>query len=110
MYLLLLCFQFDLVVSLLNYSCTFYLSQEDIDKRKSKRAKHETIVGPAVDKSVAHEALGVKPVALVSNELQVIKKKNPVLQVNYSLFVDYYSLDEKSSVLSFFADAMVLFR
>ena len=98
MYLLLLCFQFDLVVSLLNHSCTFYLSQEDIDKRKSKRAKHETIVGPAVDKSVAHE------------ELQVIKKKNPVLQVNYSLFVDYYSLDEKSSVLSFFADAMVLFR
>jgi U11/U12 small nuclear ribonucleoprotein SNRNP65 len=85
-------------VSLLNHSCTFFLSQEDIDKRKSKRAKHEAIVGPAVDKSVAHEAVGVKPVALVSNALQVIKKKNPVLQVNYSLFVDYYSLVEKSSV------------
>ncbi|XP_066351382.1 U11/U12 small nuclear ribonucleoprotein 65 kDa protein-like [Miscanthus floridulus] len=56
-------------------------SDEDIDKRKSKRAKNEAIVGPAVDKSVAHEAVGVKPVALVSNELQVIKKKNPVLQI-----------------------------
>ncbi|KAJ1297335.1 hypothetical protein BS78_01G367600 [Paspalum vaginatum] len=56
-------------------------SDEDVDKRKSKRAKHESIVGPAVDKSVAHEAVGVKPAALVSNELQVIKKKNPVLQI-----------------------------
>ncbi|KAL6902216.1 hypothetical protein ACP4OV_005092 [Aristida adscensionis] len=56
-------------------------SDEDVDKRKSKRAKHEAIVGPAVDKSVAHEAVGVKPAALVSNELQVIKKKNPVLQI-----------------------------
>ncbi|WVZ95162.1 hypothetical protein U9M48_040961 [Paspalum notatum var. saurae] len=56
-------------------------SHEDVDKRKSKRAKHESIVGPAVDKSVAHEAVGVKPAVLVSNELQVIKKKNPVLQI-----------------------------
>ncbi|ONL97559.1 U11/U12 small nuclear ribonucleoprotein 65 kDa protein [Zea mays] len=56
-------------------------SDEDIDKRKIKRAKHEAIVGPAVDKNVAHEAVGVKSVALVSNELQVIKKKNPVLQI-----------------------------
>lgn len=56
-------------------------SDDDVDKRKSKRAKHEAIVGPAVDKSVAHEAVGVKPAALVSNELQVIKKKNPVLQI-----------------------------
>ena len=57
--------------------------QEDVD-RKIKRAKHEAIVGPAVDKSVAHEAVGVKPAALVSNELQVIKKKNPVMQVKHS--------------------------
>ncbi|RCV44993.1 hypothetical protein SETIT_9G418100v2 [Setaria italica] len=56
-------------------------SDDDVDKRKSKRAKHEAIVGPAVDKSVAHEAVGVKPAALVSTELQVIKKKNPVLQI-----------------------------
>ncbi|PAN49872.1 hypothetical protein GQ55_9G491400 [Panicum hallii var. hallii] len=56
-------------------------SDDDVDKRKSKRAKHEVIVGPAVDKSVAHEAVGVKPAALVSTELQVIKKKNPVLQI-----------------------------
>ncbi|XP_006650019.1 U11/U12 small nuclear ribonucleoprotein 65 kDa protein [Oryza brachyantha] len=57
-------------------------SDEDVDKRKVKRMKHETIVGPAVDKSIAHEAVGVKPAALVSSELQVIKKKNPVLQIN----------------------------
>ncbi|XP_062215731.1 U11/U12 small nuclear ribonucleoprotein 65 kDa protein-like [Phragmites australis] len=56
-------------------------SDEDVDKRKSKCAKHEAIVGPAVDKSVAHEAVGLKPAGLVSNELQVIKKKNPVLQI-----------------------------
>ncbi|XP_047093421.1 U11/U12 small nuclear ribonucleoprotein 65 kDa protein-like isoform X3 [Lolium rigidum] len=55
-------------------------SDEDVD-RKIKRAKHEAIVGPAVDKSIAHEAVGVKPAALVSNELQVIKKKNPVMQI-----------------------------
>ncbi|KAL5218479.1 hypothetical protein ABZP36_019163 [Zizania latifolia] len=57
-------------------------SDEEVDKRKVKRAKHEAIVGPAVDKSIAHEAVGLKPAALVSNELQVIKKKNPVLQIN----------------------------
>jgi U11/U12 small nuclear ribonucleoprotein SNRNP65 len=62
--------------------CAPCLLQEDVD-RKIKRAKHETIVGPAVDKSIAHEAVGVKPAALVSNELQVIKKKNPVMQVNW---------------------------
>ncbi|XP_062211119.1 U11/U12 small nuclear ribonucleoprotein 65 kDa protein-like [Phragmites australis] len=56
-------------------------SDEDVDKWKSKRAKHEAIVGPAVDKSVAHEAVGLKPASLVSNELKVIKKKNPVLQI-----------------------------
>jgi hypothetical protein len=81
--------------------------QDDVDKRKSKRAKHEVIVGPAVDKSVAHEAVGVKPAALVSTELQVIKKKNPVLQVNYSLSV--YSWVENLSALSF-PNVMVLFR
>jgi U11/U12 small nuclear ribonucleoprotein 65 kDa protein len=63
-----------------------FLLQEDVDKRKSKRAKHEAIVGPAVDKSVAHEAVGVKPASLVSSELQVIKKKNPILQVDSSSF------------------------
>ncbi|KAL5217839.1 hypothetical protein ABZP36_018523 [Zizania latifolia] len=57
-------------------------SDEEVDKRKVKHAKHEAIVGPAVDKSIAHEAVGLKPAALVSNELQVIKKKNPVLQIN----------------------------
>jgi U11/U12 small nuclear ribonucleoprotein SNRNP65 len=70
------------VISLPKELCTSYLLQEDVD-RKIKRAKHEAIVGPAVDKSVSHEAVGVKPAALVSNELQVIKKKNPVMQVKH---------------------------
>lgn len=39
--------------------------------------RREVIVGPAVDKGVAHEDVGLKPVSLVP----VIRKKNPVLQV-----------------------------
>lgn len=46
-----------------------------------KRVKREAIVGPAVDKDVAHEAVGLKQVALVPKEKAIIKKKNPVLQV-----------------------------
>ena len=38
-------------------------------------------MGPAVDKYVAHEAVGLKPACLVPKEIPVIKKKNPVLQV-----------------------------
>ncbi|KAF7801501.1 U11/U12 small nuclear ribonucleoprotein 65 kDa protein [Senna tora] len=46
-----------------------------------KRSRHETIVGPAIDKDVAHEAVGVKPATLVPKEIPVIKKRNPVLQI-----------------------------
>lgn len=46
-----------------------------------KRVKREAIVGPGVDKDVAHEAVGVKPATLVPKEIPMIKKKNPVLQV-----------------------------
>ena len=77
--------------------------QEDVD-RKIKRAKHEAIVGPAVDKSVAHESVGVKPAALVSNELQVIKKKNPVMQVKLSFS------ELKSGITFLFCNAMALCR
>jgi len=42
-------------------------------------------VGPAVDKDVAHEAIGVKPATLVPKEIPMIKKKNPVLQVIFFL-------------------------
>ncbi|KAL6006482.1 hypothetical protein ACLOJK_037436 [Asimina triloba] len=53
------------------------------EKNKSgrKRTRREAIVGPAVDKTVAHEAVGVKPATLVPKELRVIKKKHPVLQI-----------------------------
>ncbi|XP_059592989.1 U11/U12 small nuclear ribonucleoprotein 65 kDa protein isoform X2 [Vitis vinifera] len=46
-----------------------------------KRVKREAIVGPGVDKDVAHEAVGVKPATLVPKEIPMIKKKNPVLQI-----------------------------
>ncbi|XVE90090.1 hypothetical protein DITRI_Ditri20bG0049100 [Diplodiscus trichospermus] len=50
-------------------------------KSARKRARREAIVGPAVDKSVAHEAVGVKPASLIPKEIPLIKKKNPVLQI-----------------------------
>lgn len=68
-------------------------SDEDIDgkaysigasavkKSGRKRLKREAIVGPAVDKDVAHEAIGVKPATLVPKEIPMIKKKNSVLQI-----------------------------
>lgn len=43
--------------------------------------RREAIIGPAVDKDVAHEAVGLKPATLVPKEIPVIKKKNSVLQV-----------------------------
>ncbi|KAL5547126.1 hypothetical protein UlMin_006813 [Ulmus minor] len=49
--------------------------------RGVKRVKREAIVGPAVDKGVAHEAVGLKPATLVPKEIPVIKKRNPVLQI-----------------------------
>ncbi|XP_044499464.1 U11/U12 small nuclear ribonucleoprotein 65 kDa protein [Mangifera indica] len=55
----------------------------DVKTAKSgrKRARRESIVGPAIDKEVAHEAVGVKPATLIPKEIPVIKKKNPVLQI-----------------------------
>lgn len=46
-----------------------------------KRVKRQAIVGPGIDKDVAHEAVGLKPVALVPKEKLILKKKNPVLQI-----------------------------
>ncbi|KAK7290613.1 hypothetical protein RIF29_05159 [Crotalaria pallida] len=51
-------------------------------KSGKKRPRHETIVGPAINKDVAHEAVGVKPATLVPKEIPMIKKRNPVLQIN----------------------------
>ncbi|KVH90700.1 Nucleotide-binding, alpha-beta plait [Cynara cardunculus var. scolymus] len=59
---------------------------EDVGARRPagprrKRIKREAIVGPAIDKDVAHEAVGLKPATLVPKEIPMIKKKNPVLQI-----------------------------
>lgn len=53
---------------------------------KKKRIRHEAILGPAVDKDVAHEAVGLKAAALVPKEMPVVKKKNPIVQVIASQF------------------------
>lgn len=50
-------------------------------KSGQKRARKEAIVGPAIDKDVAHESVGVKLATLVPKEIPMIKKKNPVFQV-----------------------------
>lgn len=60
--------------------------EEDVGTRRPagprrKRIKREAIVGPAIDKDVAHEAVGLKPATLVPKEIPMIKKKNPVLQI-----------------------------
>lgn len=52
-------------------------------KSGNKRSRCETIVGPGIDKDVAHEAVGVKPSTLVPKEIPMIKKKNPVFQVAF---------------------------
>ncbi|XP_060168546.1 U11/U12 small nuclear ribonucleoprotein 65 kDa protein isoform X1 [Lycium barbarum] len=48
---------------------------------KQKRIRHEAILGPAVDKDVAHEAVGLRAAALVPKEMPVVKKKNPIIQI-----------------------------
>ncbi|KAJ6763059.1 RNA-BINDING REGION-CONTAINING PROTEIN 3 [Salix purpurea] len=50
-------------------------------KRSRKHFKREAIVGPAVDKDVVHESVGLKPASLVPKEIPIIKKKNTVLQI-----------------------------
>ncbi|KAK9072681.1 hypothetical protein SSX86_009116 [Deinandra increscens subsp. villosa] len=54
--------------------------EENVGSRR-KRAKRETIVGPGIDKDVAHEAVGLKPAILTPKEIPMIRKKNPVLQI-----------------------------
>lgn len=57
-------------------------SEEEADGvRIQKRARREAIVGPAIDKGVPHEAVGLKPINLVPKEVPMIKRKNPVLQI-----------------------------
>ncbi|MBA0859556.1 hypothetical protein Goshw_008234 [Gossypium schwendimanii] len=57
------------------------VNDKGVPKSARKRARREVIVGPAIDKSVAHEAVGVKPATLIPKEIPLIKKKNPLLQI-----------------------------
>ncbi|KAE8684057.1 neutral alpha-glucosidase AB-like [Hibiscus syriacus] len=50
-----------------------------------KHARREATVDPAIDRSVAHEAVGVKPATLIPKEIPLIKKKNPFLQIKIAL-------------------------
>lgn len=63
-------------------------SDEEVNEKASrgasrgrKRVKRESILGPAVDKGVAHEDVGLKQAILVPKEMPMIKKKNPLLQI-----------------------------
>ncbi|KAJ4915041.1 U11/U12 small nuclear ribonucleoprotein 65 kDa protein [Raphanus sativus] len=58
-------------------------SDEDTGGSKSgrKRARHETLVGPGIDKDVTHETVGVKPSSLTPKEMPRIKKNKHVLQI-----------------------------
>ncbi|MCL7045449.1 hypothetical protein MKW94_003232 [Papaver nudicaule] len=58
-----------------------YFGGPRASKRSRKRPRREAIVGPAVDKDVAHEAVGLKTSTLVPKEIPIIRKKNPLLQI-----------------------------
>lgn len=58
------------------------IGEKGVTESRRKRARIESIVGPAVDKTVPHEAVGVKSATLVPKEIPLIKKKNPILQIN----------------------------
>ncbi|XP_075109929.1 U11/U12 small nuclear ribonucleoprotein 65 kDa protein-like isoform X15 [Nicotiana tabacum] len=55
--------------------------ESNVGGPKQKRARREAILGPAVDKDVAHEAVGLRAAALVPKEMPVVKKKNPIIQI-----------------------------
>ncbi|XP_020570847.1 U11/U12 small nuclear ribonucleoprotein 65 kDa protein-like [Phalaenopsis equestris] len=76
-------------------------SEEDTGNlRARKRAKREAIVGPAVDKDVEHETVGLKLAALVPKEVPVIKKKNPVLQIKFNTKPINKDMDEDDGKIS----------
>lgn len=82
-------------------------SDEDMPsgvQNSRKRAKREAIVGPATDKGVAHEDVGLKPTTLVPKELPVIKKKNRVLQIKIAPKMT--KKDEETSVVETMDESM----
>ncbi|XP_048444675.1 U11/U12 small nuclear ribonucleoprotein 65 kDa protein-like [Pyrus x bretschneideri] len=63
-------------------------SDEEVNDKSYSRAssgrkclKREAIVGPAVDKDVAHEDVGLKSATLIPKEIPMIKKKKPIVQI-----------------------------
>ncbi|EOA37483.1 hypothetical protein CARUB_v10011629mg [Capsella rubella] len=58
-------------------------SDEDTGTSKSgrKRARHENLVGPGMDKDVPHETVGVKPSSLTPKEIPRIRKNKHVMQI-----------------------------
>uniref|UniRef100_A0A2P2QMW5 U11/U12 small nuclear ribonucleoprotein 65 kDa protein-like n=1 Tax=Rhizophora mucronata TaxID=61149 RepID=A0A2P2QMW5_RHIMU len=84
-------------------------SDEEVDNKVSapvasqsmgtrrKRKRREAIVGPAVDKDVVHEAVGVKPASLVPKEIPVVKKKNPILQIKIAPKVSQREYKDEST-------------
>ncbi|XP_056158370.1 U11/U12 small nuclear ribonucleoprotein 65 kDa protein isoform X3 [Syzygium oleosum] len=94
-----------LVADLSSEESEFESSEEEVDdkahslgssrvKSGKKRARKEAIVGPAIDKDVAHESVGVKPATLVPKEIPMIKKKNPVLQIKITPKPKVSAVDE----------------
>ncbi|XP_043691795.1 U11/U12 small nuclear ribonucleoprotein 65 kDa protein [Telopea speciosissima] len=59
----------------------FSIGDSRILKHGRKRARREVIVGPAIDKEVAHEAVGLKPSTLVPKEIPTIKKNSSVIKI-----------------------------
>ncbi|CAI0432700.1 unnamed protein product [Linum tenue] len=65
-------------------------SDKDVDDKASslgpvvksgRKRRREAIVGPAFDKQVAHETVGLKLATLLPKEIPIVKKKNSMLQI-----------------------------
>lgn len=55
--------------------------KSEAPKSRRKRVKRESILGPAVNKEVVHEAVGLKPSILTPKEIPKIRTNAPVLKV-----------------------------
>ncbi|CAI0432697.1 unnamed protein product [Linum tenue] len=49
--------------------------------KSGRKRRREAIVGPAFDKQVAHETVGLKLATLLPKEIPIVKKKNSMLQI-----------------------------
>ncbi|XP_010458201.1 PREDICTED: U11/U12 small nuclear ribonucleoprotein 65 kDa protein-like [Camelina sativa] len=75
-------------------------SDEDTGTSKSgrKRARHENLVGPGVDKDAPHETVGLKPSSLTPKEIPRIRKNTHVMQIKITPKVaqDEYKEDSEN--------------